>query len=201
MGSVASIISLYADVARHPVREWQGGTRVVTAVGLLVVSVATGLAAYRAAPPPDHAAPSSGSMTVSAPAMESTQGGAPPRADHLPPSPAAPAPVTQVRSAAPRLRIADATGASVPQLLAAARDLRPAYALEGVLQERSEQAPELQDLYTVHLTLNATVTQRSVVVAAFSVRSRGGGFQIEAARAQALDRLATALQERVTEIR
>lgn len=109
--------------------------------------------------------------------------------------------ITKTRPTQPRLHFTDATGASVPQLVAAAKDLRHEYALDGVLQERSEQTPELQDLYTVHLTLNVTVTQDSNVVTAFNVRSRGGGFQIEAARAQALDRLATALQERLAAVR
>ncbi|HUP59940.1 MAG TPA: hypothetical protein VNA69_05930 [Thermoanaerobaculia bacterium] len=198
MGSVASVISLYADVARHPVREWSGVPRVMTAVGLFVVSVAAGLAAYRAAPRPDNATTSSGSITVSAPATESTQVAAPQPADHSQPSPASLG--TPARPVVPRLRIADASGASIPQLVAAAKDLRHEYALEGVLLEQSEQAPELQDLYTVHLTLNATITEGRGVVAAFSLRSRGGGFQIEAARAQALDRLATALQERLAEV-
>jgi hypothetical protein len=109
--------------------------------------------------------------------------------------------IAKTRPTQPRLHITDAAGASVYQLEAAARDLRATYSLHGVLQDRSEQSPELQNLYTVHLTLSATVTQGSSVVDAFTVRSRGGGFQIEAARAQALDRLAMALQKRLAEVR
>lgn len=202
VGGVAGLIPIFADLAGHPVAGWRPLPRVVTAA-LLLVSLVAGMGAYlarqRANTP--EAVPltqdSDVETTVSLPATTPTPSPSP--VDHSKPSPASP--IVPTRPVTPRLRIADASGASIPQLVAAAKDLRHEYALYGVLQERSEQAPELQDLYTVHLTLSATVTRRTDVVEAFSVRSRGGGFQIEAARAQALDRMATALQARLAELR
>ncbi len=108
--------------------------------------------------------------------------------------------ITRTRPIQPRLRITDANGASVDQLIAAGKDLRAAYSLRGVLHERSEQSPQLQDLYTVHLTLSATITHRDDVISAFTLTARGGGFQIEAARAQALDRLTATFRARLQEV-
>lgn len=197
---LAALVPAFADLAGRPIKRWRRTPRALVGAGLLIVSVMTGWASWSqrkasALTSARPAATSAAAPTMSSPPPEtSTQQ---PEPAEVPPT-IAPAQMTRV---APRLRIADANGVSVPQLVAAAKDLRREYALSGVLQERSEQAPELQDLYTVHLTLTATVTRRTEVVAAFSVRSRGGGFQIEAARAQALDRLATTLQERLREVR
>lgn len=201
---LGALVPAFAELAGRPIKRWQRMPRVLVTGGLLAVSAMTGWASWRereaSAPTGAHAAAAPSASATAAPTAQAPQRGT---VGHLPrpvESPPVSPPARRI-AITPRVQIADGNGKSVPQLVAAANGLRREYALTGVLQERSEQAPELQDLYTVHLTLNVTVTQRREVVAAFSVRSRGGGFQIEAARAQALDRLAAALQERVTEIR
>lgn len=205
VSAVGTLIPLFAALAGHRIEEWHRVPRIVTAA-LLLVSVVAGVGAHRArqsasrpaVAPVSHTPTAVDTVEMSRASLAPTERTSLPAIEYSRPTQTAPG--TTVRPVTPRLRIADASGASVPILLAAARNLRQAHALDGVLRERSEQSPELQDLYTVHLTLQATIRQQEEVISAFTLTARGGGFQIEAARAQALERLAVTFKQRLDDI-
>ena len=209
MGGLASLLPAFATLLGLRLEEWRPPLRYATAAALLIVGLVAGVHAFQAErrttdrdpesqPAITPADVSSGaSMTVTATTMT-----APPAAD--PPidrtATAAVPPKTQPAARRPARRLTDESGASVPQLVAATNGLAPAYSVTGTIRETIERSPELADLYTVHLTLSATITRHDDIVAAFGLRSRGGGFQVEAARAQALDRLTEEFRARLREV-
>jgi hypothetical protein len=229
MGSLGTLIQLFADLGQRPVGSRNPFPRASAAATLLLVSVLTGIPLYRdlarqrsIAPP----SPATASIAVTAtqpafveapqpvgvdatqPAFaEATQPAAttpPPRTGTTVQSPLQPRTLTA--EAAPRPQppaqrgIIDHHGRNIPELLAVAQRVRPADVVTGEVREAVEQNPELQDLYTVRLTLQVSVTRRDEILAAFTVQSRGGGFQVEAARAQAIERLAQSFSDRLQDV-
>jgi hypothetical protein len=216
MGSIGTLIPVFADLLGHPIGHWKPVPRLLTAAAFLAVSIFAGIPVYRDAieqrkrepdaPPATVAAiPTTTTSTTTAdvqPVLVATAVSSPqpvtttpfvPSERKEPPKPAR----TEVPVRRASAAVTDDAGNSIPQLLAVAQRVLPSEVVTGRVHETVEQDHALADLYTVRLTLTATIAHGDTIVSAFTLQSRGGGFQIEAARAQALDRLVKSFHERV----
>jgi hypothetical protein len=104
-------------------------------------------------------------------------------------------------SSPPKTAIIDERGHSVTALLLVAQRIEArGYSTDGKLSEDMEQSKETAGMITVHMSLDVTVRGAGgKIAAAFVVTSRGGGFREDAARIQALERLAAAFEKRLAQ--
>lgn len=205
VGSIASFITLAADFVNRPIKEWKPLPRALVPLSLLAVSIITVFLYPKSDTNTTSAATTTITTRTPPVAVETTVSTTPLVAANVSPSKPIPAP-QPVRVAprpestpAPAIRITDEHGRLVPELVVIARQIRPHDTMIGDLRETIEQSPELQNLYTARLTLTVSITREHEVIDAFTLRTRGGGFQEEAARAQAHERLVQALKQRLAE--
>jgi hypothetical protein len=219
MASLGTLVPVFADLTGQPLAGWKRGRRAFVATALLIISSITGYAAYRAAlptppvivpPSPDTTATNTvGTDTIATDTIATDTIGTDTIAtDTARTETTATIQTETVKSHAfppvpkpstPRIAIRDEHGRSVAQLVRVAQHLSAkGYSVEGDLQEESEQSTELEGMYTVYLTLNVAVTSRGAVATAFTVNTRGGGFQRFTARTQAMERLAADFAQRLS---
>jgi len=214
MGSIGTLIPVFADLIGHPIGKWKPAPRLLTAAAFLAVSIFAGMPVYRNAveqrkrepdAPPLAAAAiptTTTQRTETQPVLVATAVPSPqPVTTTVSVPPERTEPVKSAHTEVPMRRagaaVTDDAGHSIPELLAVAQRVLPSEVVTGRVHETVEQDHALADLYTVRLTLTATIAHGDTIVSAFTLQSRGGGFQIEAARAQALDRLVKSFHARV----
>lgn len=196
-GTFASILTIAAELLRWRMSESPRRTRIAVAVALLIASFLLGIATLRMEQPsPQPATVSRPPIIVVAAREEPTI---------TAPKPAMVAKAEPSRQAGPRSQITlGERERSMPEVVAAADDVLTILGSElptirGNLRA-TQSGPDmaLQGLITTDLTLDLRLmNDTGVVVDAFTITSRGGGFTADASGLQARVRLLDALRKRI----
>jgi hypothetical protein len=204
-GTFASILAIAAELLRWRMSESRGRTRIAVAVVFLIISVLVGLASMPREPAvsDQEDAVVAADTHVQAPAI-TVIAAQEERAMRAP----KPLPISHTpRSSRPTARSEIMLGErerTMPEVMAAADDaltlLRSRFhTVRGNLRG-NQTAPDaaLAGLITTDLTLDVKLMDRDgVVLDAFTVTSRGGGFTADASGLQARERLRDALRMRI----
>lgn len=205
---LASVITIVGELLQRRLHDSPRPVRIVTAIGLAVLSVIVGLVTLRSDHPPVRPAEKP-TITIQPVTMTVAPAGS------AVSQPTAVSPPTSLQQSKPA-RAAKKTPhseitlgereQSMPEVVAAAEDVltilhSQVHTVRGSLRGRqTEPDAALQGIITTDLTLDVKlIDTEGVVHSAFTVTSRGGGFTANESGLQARERLRDALQKRMKE--